>query len=147
MQLLHGGQLFLSGVKLALSPTLRRYVWVPVLIGVVIFSLTLTLVVVPLGANAGDWLPIVAPSANREVLHRGFPRAMDEADILRIVGDFATAARICREAGLDGLEIIASGHLMDQFWSPVTNQRTDSYGGSMDNRMRYSRMVFEAMRL
>ena len=56
MQLLHGGQLFLSGVKLALSPTLRRYVWVPVLIGVVIFSLTLTLVVVPLGANAGDWL-------------------------------------------------------------------------------------------
>ena len=97
-------------------------------------------------ANAGDWLPIVAPSANREVLHRGFPRAMDEADILRIVGDFATAARICREAGLDGLEIIASGHLMDQFWSPVTNQRTDRYGGSLDNRMRYSRMVFEAMR-
>ena len=97
-------------------------------------------------ANAGDWLPIVAPSANREILHRGFPRAMDEADILRIVGDFATAARICREAGLDGLEIIASGHLMDQFWSPVTNQRTDCYGGSLDNRMRYSRMVFEAMR-
>ena len=97
-------------------------------------------------ANAGDWLPIVAPSANREVLHRGSPRAMDEADILRIVGDFATAARICREAGLDGLEIIASGHLMDQFWSPVTNQRTDRYGGSLDNRMRYSRMVFEAMR-
>ena len=97
-------------------------------------------------ANAGDWLPIVAPSANREVLHRGFPRAMDEADILRIVGDFATAARICREAGLDGLEIIASGHLMDQFWSPVTNQRTDRYGGTLDNRMRYSRMVFEAMR-
>ena len=56
MQLLHGGQLFLSGVKLALSPALRRYVWLPVLIGVVIFSLTLTLVVVPLGANAGDWL-------------------------------------------------------------------------------------------
>ena len=35
---------------------------------------------------------------------------------------------------------------MDQFWSPVTNQRTDRYGGSLDNRMRYSRMVFEAMR-
>ena len=67
-------------------------------------------------ANAGDWLPIVAPSANREILHRGFPRTMDEADILRIVGDFATAARVCGEAGLDGLEIIASGHLMDQFW-------------------------------
>ena len=76
----------------------------------------------------------------------GFPRAMDEADILRIVGDFATAADICRQAGLDGLEIIASGHLMDQFWSPVTNRRTDGYGGSLDNRMRFSRMVFAAMR-
>ena len=97
-------------------------------------------------ATAGDWLPIVAPSANREVLHRGFPRAMDEADIVRIVDDFATAAGICKEGGLDGLEIIASGHLMDQFWSPVTNQRTDSFGGSLDNRMRFSRMVFEAMR-
>jgi 2,4-dienoyl-CoA reductase-like NADH-dependent reductase (Old Yellow Enzyme family) len=97
-------------------------------------------------ANAGDWLPIIAPSANREILHRGFPRAMDEADILRIVGDFAAAADICRQAGLDGLEIIASGHLMDQFWSPVTNQRTDGYGGSLDNRMRFSRMVFAAMR-
>ena len=97
-------------------------------------------------ATAGDWLPIIAPSANREVLHRGFPREMDEADILRIVGDFATAAAICKEGGLDGLEIIASGHLMDQFWSPVTNQRSDSYGGSLDNRMRFSRMVFAAMR-
>ena len=97
-------------------------------------------------ATAGDWLPIIAPSANREVLHRGFPREMDEADILRIVGDFATAAAICKEGGLDGLEIIASGHLMDQFWSPVTNQRGDSYGGSLDNRMRFSRMVFAAMR-
>ncbi|MEC8805430.1 MAG: FAD-dependent oxidoreductase, partial [Pseudomonadota bacterium] len=97
-------------------------------------------------ANAGDWLPIIVPSANREILHRGFPRTMDEADILRIVGDFATAADICRQAGLDGLEIIASGHLMDQFWSPVTNQRTDGYGGSLDNRMRFSRMVFAAMR-
>ena len=97
-------------------------------------------------ATAGDWLPIIAPSANREVLHRGFPREMDEADILRIVGDFATAAAICKDGGLDGLEIIASGHLMDQFWSPVTNQRSDSYGGSLHNRMRFSRMVFTAMR-
>lgn len=97
-------------------------------------------------ATAGDWLPIIAPSANREVLHRGFPREMDEADILRIVGDFATAAAICKDGGLDGLEIIASGHLMDQFWSPVTNQRSDRYGGSLHNRMRFSRMVFTAMR-
>ena len=97
-------------------------------------------------ANAGEWLPIVSPSANREVLHRGFPRAMDEDDILRIVGDFGHAARRCREGGLDGLEVIASGHLIDQFWSPATNQRDDKYGGSLDNRMRFGRMVFAAMR-
>ena len=55
MQLLHGGQLFLSGVKLA-SPRLRRYIWVPALIGVVIFSLTLAFIVAPLGGDAGQWL-------------------------------------------------------------------------------------------
>ena len=97
-------------------------------------------------ANAGEWLPMVAPSANREVLHRGFPRAMDEDDILRIVDDFARAAQRCKDGGLDGLEVIASGHLIDQFWSPATNQRVDHYGGSLDNRMRFGRMVFAAMR-
>ena len=56
MQLLHGGQLFLSGLKLGTSPTLRRYVLVPALIGVVIFSLTLAFIVAPLGSNADQWL-------------------------------------------------------------------------------------------
>jgi len=97
-------------------------------------------------ANAGLWVPIVAPSGTREILHRGFPRAMDEEDIFRIVRDFAAAARRCQEGGLDGLEVIASGHLIDQFWSPATNQRKDKYGGSLDNRMRFGRMVYEAMR-
>jgi 2,4-dienoyl-CoA reductase-like NADH-dependent reductase (Old Yellow Enzyme family) len=71
---------------------------------------------------------------------------MDEDDIFRIIRDFASAAKRCKESGLDGLEVIASGHLMDQFWSPVTNQRIDKYGGSLENRMRFSRMVFAAMR-
>ena len=97
-------------------------------------------------ANAGEWLPVVAPSPVREVLHRGFPRSMDRADIDRIVADFAAAARCCKEGGLDGLEVIASGHLMDQFWSPLTNQRDDEFGGSLDGRMRFSRMAFAAMR-
>ncbi|MEK9786271.1 MAG: N-methylproline demethylase, partial [Gammaproteobacteria bacterium] len=97
-------------------------------------------------ANAGQWVPIVAPSGTREILHRGFPRAMDEEDIFRIVNDFAAAARRCKDGGLDGLEVIASGHLIDQFWSPATNHRTDKYGGSLDNRMRFGRMVYEAMR-
>lgn len=97
-------------------------------------------------SKAGEWLPIISASANREILHRGFPREMDENDIFRVVRDFANAARRCRESGLDGLEVIASGHLMDQFWSPVTNQRIDKYGGSLENRMRFSRMIFAAMR-
>ena len=97
-------------------------------------------------SNAGEWLPMVAPSALRETLHRGFPREMDLEDINRIVESFAKAALYCKEGGLDGLEIITSGHLIDQFWSPLTNQRTDDFGGSLENRMRFGRMVFEAMR-
>ena len=97
-------------------------------------------------SNAGEWLPMVAPSALRETLHRGFPREMDLEDINRIVGSFASAALYCKEGGLDGLEVITSGHLIDQFWSPLTNQRTDNFGGSLENRMRFGRMVFEAMR-
>ena len=97
-------------------------------------------------SNVGEWTPIVAPSAIRETLHRGFPRSMDEEDIIRIVKAFAQAALFCKAGGLDGLEVIASGHLIDQFWSPLTNHRTDKFGGSLDNRMRFSRMVFDAMR-
>ncbi len=97
-------------------------------------------------SNVGEWTPIVAPSAIREPLHRGFPRSMDMDDIERIVQAFSQSALYCKEGGLDGLEVIASGHLIDQFWSPLTNKRTDEFGGSLDNRMRFSRMVFDAMR-
>ena len=97
-------------------------------------------------STAGHWLPIVAPSPIRETLHRGIPRAMDEDDIYRIVKSFSDAALRCKEGGLDGLEVMASGHLIEQFWSPETNRRTDSYGGSLINRMRFGRMVYTAMR-
>jgi len=97
-------------------------------------------------ANAGEWVPIVAPSAIRETLHRGFPREMDEEDIFRIAKDFGSAATRCKAGGLDGLEVIASGHLIDQFWSPTTNRRQDKYGGCLENRMRFGRMVFDAIR-
>ena len=56
MPMLHGGQLFLSGLKLAFSPSLRRYILVPAAIGILIFSATLMLLVLPLAGNAGDWL-------------------------------------------------------------------------------------------
>ncbi|MBT8250025.1 MAG: NADH:flavin oxidoreductase [Acidimicrobiia bacterium] len=96
--------------------------------------------------DAENWLPTVAPSMVREPAHRSFPKTLEHADIKRIVRAFGQAARRAKEGGLDGVEIIAYGHLVDQFWTPLVNQRTDEYGGSIDNRMRFSREVFEEVR-
>ena len=96
--------------------------------------------------NKADWLPIVAPSRVREAAHRGFPKQAEPWDLDRIVADYAAAAQRIQAAGLDGFEIDAYGHLPDQFWSPATNQRDDEYGGSLDNRMRFSVRVLQAMR-
>lgn len=95
---------------------------------------------------AGEWLPTVAPSPIRETLHRSIPKEMDDHDIARIVQAYADAARRCREGGLDGIEVVGGGHLIGQFLSPVTNRRTDAFGGSLENRCRFGLMVFEAMR-
>jgi 2,4-dienoyl-CoA reductase-like NADH-dependent reductase (Old Yellow Enzyme family)/thioredoxin reductase len=94
----------------------------------------------------GDWLTTIAPSSVREPAHRSFPKAMEESDIRRVVAAFGEAARRCREGGLDGLEVIAYGHLLDQFWSPLVNHRSDRYGGSLANRMRFTIEVLEAIR-
>lgn len=96
--------------------------------------------------NAGDWLPLVAPSRVREPAHRGFPKEMDIWDIRRVVGYYADAARRCREGGLDGVEILQNGHLPGQFLSPHTNHRSDAYGGSLENRVRFMLEVLEAVR-
>jgi 2,4-dienoyl-CoA reductase-like NADH-dependent reductase (Old Yellow Enzyme family) len=96
--------------------------------------------------NKADWLPLLAPSRVREPAHRGFPKVAESWDIDRIVRDYAAAAQRMKAAGLDGFEIDAYGHLPDQFWSPATNQRDDEYGGSLDNRMRFSLRVLRAMR-
>lgn len=95
---------------------------------------------------AQDWLPAIAPSPLRETLHRAIPREMDEGDINRVVTAYAAAARRCYEGGLDGIETMASGHLVGQFMSSRTNQRTDKFGGSLENRMRFPLMVHEAIR-
>ncbi|THV16629.1 NADH:flavin oxidoreductase [Rhizobium rhizophilum] len=96
--------------------------------------------------NKGDWLPVLAPSPIREPAHRHFPKEIEDWDIERIVADYASAAARMQEAGLDGIEFEAYGHLMDSFWSPATNRRDDEFGGSLDNRMRFSNMVIEAVR-
>ena len=97
-------------------------------------------------ATGGDWLPALAPSRVREARTRSFPKEMDRADIDRIVRDYGAAARRCRDAGLDGIETLTGGHLLGQFLSPRTNLRTDGFGGSLQNRLRFVLMVHEAIR-
>ena len=88
-----------------------------------------------------DWLPVLSASHVREPAHRAFPKAMEDFDIARVVAAYADAAERVKEAGLDGLEVEAYGHLFDQFWSPLTNHRADEYGGSLENRMRFGMEV------
>ncbi|SDD09819.1 2,4-dienoyl-CoA reductase [Variovorax sp. CF079] len=94
----------------------------------------------------GAWLPAIAPSARRETLHRSIPREMTERDIHRVIRYFGQAASRCRQAGLDGLETLAGGHLLGQFLSPSVNVRTDRYGGSLENRCRFILRVHEEIR-
>ncbi|MWP39887.1 N-methyl-L-proline N-demethylase HpbA [Rhodobacter sphaeroides] len=96
--------------------------------------------------DKGDWLPVVAPSHEREAAHRAFPKRMEEWDIARIVGDFADAAERMKAAGLDGIELEAYGHLLEQFWSPLTNDLEAPWGGSLDNRLRFTFEVLGAIR-
>ena len=96
--------------------------------------------------NKADWLPVLAPSPVREPAHRAFPKEAEDWDIARIIRDYATAAQRMQAAGLDGIEIEAYGHLLDGFWSPATNRRDDKYGGSLDNRLRFTWDVLDAIR-
>ncbi|SIS90869.1 NADH:flavin oxidoreductase [Neptunomonas antarctica] len=103
------------------------------------------------GWNKGDWLPVVSPSHRREASHRAFPKQMEGWDIERIIVDYADAAERMQAAGLDGIELQAYGHLMDQFWSPLTNtlegnSLEGSYGGSLQNRLRFTTEVLAAIR-
>ncbi len=93
------------------------------------------------------WLPLVAPSQVPEPFHREIPHEIEEEQIQEIIRAFGQAARRCREGGLDGVEISAAhNHLIDQFWSPRTNLRTDRWGGSLDNRLRFGLAVLEEVR-
>lgn len=96
--------------------------------------------------DKGDWLPVVAPGYAREPAHRAFPKLIEDWDIARIVQDYADAAERMQAAGLDGIEIECYGHLMDQFWSPRTNDLPPPWGGDLDNRMRFSLEVLRAIR-
>ena len=87
----------------------------------------------PIGASTG--FNLYSPT---------FVRAMSEAEILQTVDDFGNAVNLARQAGFDCVEIHAGhGYLISQFLSPYTNRRHDRWGGSLDNRMRFMRLVVE----
>ncbi len=93
----------------------------------------------------GGWTPL-APSPLAQHEDEPPPRAMSEADIERAIQDFARAAQRARALGFDGVELhMAHGYLMHQFLSPISNQRQDAWGGSLENRMRFALQVFDAV--
>lgn len=94
-----------------------------------------------------NWSTLLSPSGIREPVHRSTCKTIEEEEIWRIIGDFAQAARRAKEGGLDGVELSAvHQHLIDQFWSPRVNKRTDEWGGSFEGRMRFGMEVLKAVR-
>lgn len=89
----------------------------------------------------------VAPSPVASRLTRETPRELSVAEIRQVIVSFAAAARRVKEAGFDAVEILAgTGYLISEFLSPLTNRRSDEYGGSFENRARFGREVVREVR-
>ena len=89
----------------------------------------------------------VAPSPIKSRIAKDIPEELDEEGILKQIEDFGRCSRLAREAGYDGVEIIASaGYLLSAFLVEKTNQRTDKWGGSYENRMRLPVEVMKSVR-
>ncbi|MFN3298087.1 bifunctional salicylyl-CoA 5-hydroxylase/oxidoreductase [Caldimonas sp.] len=96
--------------------------------------------------RSGNW-PLISASAVPYLDDGPVPRAMTRQDMDRVREDFVAAARRAAQAGFDWLELhCAHGYLLSSFISPLTNRRTDDYGGSLANRLRYPLEVFTALR-
>lgn len=111
-------------------------------------------VVVP--ANRGFDAEVIAPSAipcpakvpgpDGVPLATAMPRAIPAAELPALIEEYAQAARNALAAGIDGVELhCASGYLINQFLNPASNRRTDDYGGSAENRIRFPLQVLEAL--
>ncbi|WP_333816985.1 NADH:flavin oxidoreductase [Tabrizicola sp.] len=96
--------------------------------------------------DKGDWLPVISSTFEREPAHRAFPKPAEDWDIARIIRDYADAAERMKEAGVDGIEFLCHGHLLDQFMSPLTNTLDGPYGGSLENRARLTMEIVAAVR-
>ena len=89
----------------------------------------------------------VAPSPIRSPINKAPPREMSEADIHATIADFVRGARLAREAGYDGVEVMGSeGYLITQFLAPRTNRRQDQWGGSLDNCARFALEIVRQIR-
>ncbi|MEQ9641043.1 MAG: bifunctional salicylyl-CoA 5-hydroxylase/oxidoreductase [Alphaproteobacteria bacterium] len=94
----------------------------------------------------GNW-PLISASALPYLSESQVPKAMDRADMDRVIAEFVRAARWGDEAGFDLLELhMAHGYLLASFLSPLTNKRDDEYGGGIDNRLRFPLELFNAAR-
>jgi 2,4-dienoyl-CoA reductase-like NADH-dependent reductase (Old Yellow Enzyme family)/thioredoxin reductase len=97
-------------------------------------------------ANRDGWLPALSSSNLKEPAHGSFPKPMEDGDFTRVIRSYADAAARCQLGGLDGCELLIAGHLIGQFWSPLINKRTDAYGGSLENRLRFGFEILSAIR-
>ncbi|MGE4335021.1 MAG: bifunctional salicylyl-CoA 5-hydroxylase/oxidoreductase [Pigmentiphaga sp.] len=102
---------------------------------------------IDLPLESGNW-PLISASATQYLEGQSqVARPMTREDMDRVRDDFVRSTRYAAEAGFDWLELhCAHGYLLSSFISPLTNQRTDEYGGSLENRMRYPLEVFHAVR-
>ena len=90
---------------------------------------------------------LVAPSAIKAPISPSTPRALTAAEVEQTIADYARAAVLAREAGYDGVEVMGSeGYLINEFIAAPTNHRTDAWGGSYDNRMRFPIEIVRAVR-
>ena len=96
--------------------------------------------------NKGDWLPSISPGKHREPAHRSFPKVLEEWDIKRIIKEYGNAAERMKEGGMDGIELEGQGHLIGQFLSPLTNELDSKYGGSLENRIRFTLNILSEIR-
>ena len=89
----------------------------------------------------------VAPSAIQAPINPAKPRALSTEEVRQTVADYIACARLAKEAGYDGVEVMGSeGYLINQFLAPRTNTRDDEYGGSAENRRRFAREIVAGIR-
>lgn len=99
------------------------------------------------GDQDNGWHPGWSPSGGPSYHDSDGSHAMTEAEIETTIDGFVEAARRCHAAGFDGVEVWAAYHaLPDQFWTPFSNQRDDKWGGSLENRTRFSREICHRIR-